>query len=212
MDELAEFDPAVLDSLREPLESGAIHISRANKHVTFPADFQFIGAMNPCKCGYFGNSNKQCNKIPYCSANYKKKLSGPFLDRIDIFVNLNGMKNNLYSEISDDSDDNNANFSQYKNSAIIKKRVETARSIQKKRFDGLNFEVNSKAIGELNELFIVDRNVETLLKNFCEQNGFSMRSYNKILRVARTIGDLDNSFNLNKDHLLEAMYFRVIQK
>ncbi len=212
LDELAEFDPAVLDSLREPLESGLIHISRANKHVTFPADFQFVGAMNPCKCGHFGDSNKQCNKIPYCSVNYKKKLSGPFLDRIDIFVNLNGMKNNLYSEKVDDSHDNNSNYPQYKNSITIKERVENARSIQKRRFDGFNFDTNAKASGELNKLFIVDENVSILLRNFCEQNNLSMRSYNKILRVARTIADLDNSINLNKDHLLESIYFRMNAK
>jgi magnesium chelatase family protein len=210
LDELAEFEPSVLDSLREPLESGVIHISRANKHITFPADFQFVGAMNPCKCGHFGDSNKQCNRVPYCSINYKKKLSGPFLDRIDIFINLNGEKNSLSydEEKNKDSHDKNANFSQYKNSAIIKQRVEKARSIQKKRFDGLNFETNSKAVGDLNNLFIVDNNVSNLLKNFCETNSLSMRSYNKILRVARTIADLDNSINLNKDHLLEAIYFR----
>jgi magnesium chelatase family protein len=209
LDELAEFEPSVLDSLREPLESGFINISRANKHITFPADFQLVCALNPCKCGHFGDPNKQCNKIPYCSINYKKKLSGPFLDRIDIFINLNGMKNNLHS---DGNHDNNSNYSQYKDSLTIKKRVEKARYIQQKRFHNMNFQINAKAIGDLNEIFMIDHNTENILKNFCEQNELSMRSYNKILKVARTIADLDDSINLNKDHLLEAIYFRVIHK
>lgn len=215
LDELAEFEPAVLDSLREPLESGVIHISRANKHITFPADFQFIGAMNPCKCGYFGDTTKQCNKIPYCSLNYKKKLSGPFLDRMDIFVNLKSIKTDFYNDDNGENDKiknkHDQNLPNYKNSAIIKARVEKARFTQKQRYKNLNINIstNSKATGDLEKIFIVDKDAVELLKNFCDKSNLSMRSYNKILRVSRTIADLDDSININKDHILEAIYFRM---
>lgn len=210
-DELAEFHPGTLDALREPLESGTINISRVNKHIEYPADFQLVGAMNPCKCGYFGNKVKQCNKIPDCASSYQKKLSGPFLDRIDILINISNEDNSAhsFSKQSLENLEKNSQFTKYKNSALIRERIEIAREVQYKRYQNYSFKLNAKAIGDLESLLNINQESNDFLKTYCEQNNLSVRSYNKIIKLARTIADLSNEDSINKSHILEAMYFRL---
>jgi magnesium chelatase family protein len=211
LDELAEFHPATLDALREPLESGVINISRVNKHIEYPADFQLVGAMNPCKCGYLGNKAKQCNKVPDCANQYQKKMSGPFLDRIDIMINISGeySDSNLFSKKDDKDLEGDPQFAQYRNSAVIRERVEVAREIQYQRYRECDFKLNAKAIGDLENLLKVETEANNFLKGYCEKNNLSMRGYNKILKLARTIADLAGEDFVNRQHILEAMYFRL---
>ena len=209
LDELAEFHPSTLDALREPLESGVIHISRANKHVEYPADFQLIAAMNPCKCGYFGNKAKECNRVPDCAMNYQKKLSGPFLDRIDIMLNINGNYEKSNSLKSKDLVENDRQNDNYRNSRIVRERVEGVRRVQYSRYKGLSFNLNSKASGDFYDLFKISDESNIFLKNYCERSSLSMRSYNKILKLARTIADLEESDGIERVHVVEALYFRL---
>lgn len=207
LDELAEFHPATLDAMREPLESGVIHISRANKHIEYPADFKFVAAMNPCKCGYFGNKAKECNKVPHCALNYQKKLSGPLLDRIDIMISIDTSSQNLFKTDNNPTED--IRNEKYATSDIIRKRVEAARNVQYQRYKGLSFKLNAKAVGDFHYLFKTNNETDIFLKNYCEKNNLSMRAYNKILKLARTIADMENSISIEKQHVIEALYFRV---
>ena len=202
LDELPEFSSQVLDSLRAPLETGKITISRANDHVTYPANFQLIAAMNPCKCGFLFDVNKKCNKAPICGQNYSGKISGPILDRIDIAINVDAV---------DIFDTQNANNSSEK-SADIKKRVTMARNIQQKRYKNSKFNKNSQIDGEILKNFTqIDDQTQNFLKQNLKNSSITMRGFNRILRVARTIADLDQREKINKNDLLEAISYRRIR-
>ncbi len=204
LDELAEFPRQVLDSLRQPLENQEITISRANSCATYPANFQLVGAMNPCRCGFLGDATKECKRAPICGEEYKNKISGPLLDRIDIVVEVGqfdffaNQKNNFKNESSE----------------IIKQRVTEVRNLQKQRF--AEFEelknmqmLNSKMSGKFLEKFCkIDEGLQNILQNFVIKSKTSIRGITRILRVARTIADMENSEEISRGHLLEAISYR----
>ena len=195
LDELPEFSRQVLDSLRQPLENKKITISRAKNNITFPANFQLIAAMNPCRCGHLGNKNKECSKAPICGQSYKDKISGPLIDRIDITI---------YVPIID-------YFSESKNiesSKDIKKRVDFARNIQKLRYKDCNLINSTMQNDHIQQYCILSNENEDLLKLASKKMNLSHRAIIRILKVARTIADLDNSNDIAKSHLLEAITYR----
>ncbi len=207
LDELAEFPRVVLDSLRQPLESGKVTISRVNSHLTYPADFQLITAMNPCRCGYLDNAKKACNRAPICGQEYRNKISGPLLDRIDIiiqvpqidFFNQQSNQSNLASESSKE----------------VLTRVKKARDFQKQRYqqDLQNYEntklINAKIDNKiLNKYLEIDQTSQEILQNAINKMRISMRGINRILRVARTIADLEMSNKVTQNHILEAISYR----
>jgi magnesium chelatase family protein len=202
LDELGEFPRQVLDSLRQPLETGEVSISRVNARINYPADFQLIAAMNPCRCGNLGNSALECKKAPNCGEEYKNKISGPFLDRIDLIVNI-GQIDFFSEEIA----------VKRESSEIVLSRVIKAREIQKKRYQEENldksFKLNAKIDGKILEKFCeVDEEGKKILKKSAEKMSVSLRGINRILRVARTIADMENSIKINHHHLLEAISYR----
>ena len=203
LDELAEFPRQVLDSLRQTIENVNISISRVQSHINYPANFQLVAAMNPCRCGYLGDPSKACSKAPNCGRDYQAKISGPLLDRMDIIINV------LAIDIFDQQSKNG------ESSETVAKRVALARSMQKDRYNDepsmLNVatKTNSRASSKVLEKYTeLDLESQKILKTTIEKMGISMRGYNRILRVARTIADLDNAKNISQIHLLEAIGYR----
>ncbi|MBM3579787.1 MAG: YifB family Mg chelatase-like AAA ATPase [Alphaproteobacteria bacterium] len=195
LDELAEFPRQVLDSLRQPLETGQVSISRVNSHITYPSNFQLVAAMNPCRCGFLGDASRECKKAPLCGEDYKNKISGPFLDRIDIVVEV-GQVDLFAEKRSQVSEASNA----------VRTRVIKAREIQKER---LGDKTNSKIDGKILEEFCdLDANGERILQSFVQKSHSSMRGVTRILRVARTIADLEEQEKISSRHLLEAISYR----
>lgn len=194
LDELGEFPRQVLDSLRQPIEDHIVTISRANSHITYPANFQLVAAMNPCRCGYLGNENKSCNRAPKCGQDYQAKISGPILDRMDIIINVPQI--NIFSQTSEVPEE--------KSSEIIK-RVKFAREKQYKRSGKLNSHNNSK---EIEETFSFTGENRNLIEKAIEKMDISMRGFTRILKTARTIADLENSDKIETHHLAEAIGYR----
>lgn len=198
LDELPEFPRIVIDSLRQPLEEGKVNISRANYHVTYPAKFQLIAAMNPCRCGFLGDAERQCNKAPRCGTDYQSKISGPFFDRIDIYLEVN---TSSISEI--------INSAESESSQIVAQRVQKARNLQAKRYKhcGIknNSELNNNLIKEFAEPTL---EAKLLLNDAAEKIKLSMRGYNRILKLARSIADLAEEEKINKTHIAEALNYR----
>ncbi|MFT6331825.1 MAG: magnesium chelatase family protein [Lentimonas sp.] len=203
LDELAEFPRQVLDSLRQPIENGNITISRAAHHINYPANFQLIAAMNPCKCGYLGDEAKSCKKAPICGRDYQAKISGPLMDRMDIIIEVPQI--DIFADTAPAKE----------NSGTVAKRVKLARLIQENRYEqersmrDSTQKLNSRANGKVLEKHTeIDDESKEIFKKSIKQMGISIRGYNRILRVARTIADLDNSQNIKKLHLLEAISYR----
>ena len=198
LDEFAEFTRQVLENLRQPLEDGVIHVSRAASNLSFPAKFVLIAATNPCPCGYFGDREKNC----VCSAsqiiNYKRKISGPILDRIDLHIEVPRLKfDKLASEIGGE------------NSADIKARVQNARLKQAERFKDSNFITNSEMSSEAVKSFCQIDNVSTnLLHRAVDQMHLSARGYFRVLKLARTIADLAGEERIFTAHIAEALQYR----
>ncbi len=200
LDELQEFPSQVLEVLRQPLEDREITISRANGSTTYPAHFTLISAMNPCPCGYYGvpNSDKNCTCTPYQISRHKKKISGPLLDRFDLFIEISPVKfEKLASnELSEES-------------VSIRKRVQTARDIQSKRFTKENITTNSEMNVKLVEKYCeTNQETENLLKQAMKQFSLSARGYHRILKAARTIADLEKVESIELNHVAEALQFR----
>jgi magnesium chelatase family protein len=203
LDELPEFPRVVLDSLRQPIESGEILVSRATSHVTYPARFQLIAAMNPCKCGYLDDIERNCNRSPRCAVDYQSKISGPILDRFDIHVEVAALK---VSEI-EASNENNDN-EDYK---FILERINRVREIQQKRYDGYGIKTNAQIDGKLLTEFACPTNdARELLNKAVDKFKLSMRGYNRILRVSRTIADMEDENTIAKNHIAEALSYRQI--
>jgi magnesium chelatase family protein len=202
LDELPEFNRSCLESLRQPLESGWVCISRSNASLKFPSKFMLIAAMNPCPCGYFTDPKRVCRCQPYQIQRYLSKISGPLLDRIDIHIEILPVK---YQEMRINS--------QEEASLQIRKRVNKARKIQLKRFkkDGIfsNSQMKPKHLKKYCQL---DEESNKLLKAAFEELGISARGLNKILKVARTIADLDNKENIHSHHLAEAINYRTLDR
>lgn len=198
LDELAEFPRQVLDSLRQPLETGFVSISRVNSHITYPANFQLIAAMNPCRCGYLGDAARECKKAPICGEDYKNKISGPLLDRIDMIVEVPQI--DIFFTQTNPAE----------NSQTVKKRVIQARNLQKIRYQNENsLQTNSRLNGQNLEKYCeLDDECQKILKKSVEKMSTSMRGITRILRVARTIADMEESAAIKQTHLLEAIAYR----
>ena len=200
LDELPEFNRNLLESLRQPVESGEITIARVNSHITYPAKFQLIAAMNPCRCGYFGDLNNSCTKAPGCAQDYQSKISGPLFDRFDIRVEMQAVNAFEIEDLNAES------------SVDVSKRVINAREMQKKRYANQNYKLNCHADGEvLQSKITLDEESLVMLKSAMEKFSLSMRGYNRVLRVARTIADLEGSMEVTKVHLAESLNFRLMK-
>ncbi len=200
LDELPEFTRQVIDSLRQPIETGDVTVSRVKAHVTYPANFQLVGAMNPCKCGYLSDPSRCCSKAPKCASEYQMKLSGPLLDRIDIHVEVPA-QNPMEAYNKKDSE----------SSASIRRRVLMACEIQRERFKNSETKSNSEIEGEALEKFcIMEESAREIFEKGVEMLRLSMRGHARVLRVARTIADMDNSEIIAKKHISEALSYRQI--
>ena len=199
LDELPEFRKDVLEVLRQPLEDGEVTVSRVAGSETFPSNFMLVCAMNPCKCGWYGHPSGRCR----CSANevraYHSRISGPLLDRIDIIVEAPALE---YEELK--------NRAPAESSAEIKKRVNKARARQQERFAGTdiasNADMNTKA---LNTYCVLTPECEELMRQAFDSMGLTARSYDRILRVARTIADLEGAEDIGAEHIAEAIQYRT---
>jgi magnesium chelatase family protein len=203
LDELPEFKRAVLEVLRQPMEERMVTISRAKMTVDYPASFMLIAAMNPCPCGYYNHPDTECVCGPGVVQKYLNKISGPLLDRIDIHVEVVPVP---FKELT------NSKLSE--KSEVIRERVVNARMLQEKRFEGKkgvfsNSQMSSKILREHCE--ITDAGM-TILKTAMERLGLSARAYDRILKVARTIADLEASENIKTEHLAEAIHYRSLDK
>ncbi|HBC29827.1 MAG TPA: magnesium chelatase [Clostridiales bacterium] len=202
LDEIPEFPKSVIEVLRQPMEDGKISISRASGSFTFPAKFMMVASMNPCPCGYLGDPNHDCSCSQRHIDKYLGKISGPLLNRIDIQIEVLPVK---YDELKD----NRAEEA----SVEIKKRIVKARNIQMNRYKNMgiltNSELSTKGISKFCK---VNKESEVLLKNAFEILGLSARAYNKILKVARTIADLENFENIETKHIAEAIQYRSLDR
>lgn len=194
LDELTEFDRKVLETLREPLESGRIHIARAARQAEFPAEFQLVAAMNPCPCGYAGHANGKCRCTPDQVARYRGKLSGPFLDRIDLLIEVPALPAEALSGQADGE-----------NSASIRARVEQAIAIQTTRQQKPNARL---CPAEVESCCTPDEAGSNLLKQAMTRLDLSARAWHRILKVARTIADLAGSSEIRAPHVAEAIQYR----
>jgi magnesium chelatase family protein len=199
LDEFPEFHRDVLESLRQPIEEGAITISRAKHTVTFPSRFMLVGASNPCPCGYLNSPERPCICSQSQISMYKRKLSGPLMDRIDIFIEVPAVTyEKLASPIAE------------KQSISMKENIEKARQIQKERFVNDNIFVNSEMqIPEIKKYCAHDATSQNLLKKYVDSGKLSARGYHRVLKVARTIADLTGMANISHDHIAEALMYRL---
>ncbi|MCH9637064.1 MAG: YifB family Mg chelatase-like AAA ATPase [Candidatus Rickettsiella isopodorum] len=198
LDELPEFDRQVLEALREPLESGNISISRASRQTEFPANFQLIAAMNPCPCGYLGSQVHPCVCVPPQIQRYRKKLSMPFLDRIDMCLEVNSLPKNYFRKPRHEE-----------SSKTIRYRVKNAQVKQLKKFGTLNHNLNGNILKIACKLSNTDHKI---LENALEKFQLSTRAYHRILRIARTIADLTECEKIKTPHLMEALSYKVMKK
>lgn len=200
LDEFPEFEKRVLESLRQPLEDNIVSIARARGSAIFPSNFILVAAMNPCPCGNLGSKNKVCICKPLDIDRYKRKLSGPIMDRIDIWVSVADID---YKKLAEEKGG--------EETAFIKDRVKKARSIQKDRFNkhgrkiSLNSEMNVK---DLDELVKLDSETRDLLDMSATKLGLSARAYHRVIKIARTIADLEGNENITRNHILEAIQYR----
>lgn len=207
LDELPEFERRTLETLRQPLENGEISISRASGKATYPCKVMLVAAMNPCPCGNFGHPAKPCNCTQKQRVTYLGRISQPVLDRIDIQVEVNPV---AYEELSARDVDLNKRGS---DSAKMRDRVANAREIQKKRFTGTEIRSNSEITpGLLHEYCRLEQAAGDALKLSFEKLGLSARAYDKILKVARTVADLDNSEIISRPHIAKAIAYRSLDK
>jgi magnesium chelatase family protein len=198
LDELPEFGQTDLEVLRQPLEDKVITISRAQGSVTFPANFMLVGAMNPCPCGYYGDPVKECTCTPSVVLRYQKRISGPLLDRIDIFVEVPRID---YEKLADDR--------LGERSEIVRQRVEQSRSVQRQRFNGTKVLCNADMTPlEVREFCQVEPSAQNLLQAAMKQLCLSARAFHRILKLSRTIADLAGAETIAASHLAEAIQYR----
>jgi magnesium chelatase family protein len=198
LDELPEFGQTDLEVLRQPLEDKVVTISRAQGSVTFPANFMLVGAMNPCPCGYYGDPVKPCTCSPVMVSRYQKRISGPLLDRIDIFVEVPRID---YEKLADDR--------MGESSEVVRQRVEKARTIQRQRFAGTKLACNADMTPlEVRQYCKVESSAQNLLQAAMKQLCLSARAFHRILKLARTIADLSDAGIISASHLAEAIQYR----
>lgn len=202
LDELPEFSRATLEALRQPLETGRVSIARANAHVTYPARVQLVAAMNPCRCGYFGDPAAACSRVPRCAADYQAKISGPLYDRMDLHLDVPAVKVQDLSLPPPGE-----------GSSAVAERVARARQVQKTRYDRVpeesrprcNAEVDGKL---LEEVATPDAEGQALLLQAAERLRLTGRGYHRVLRVARTLADLAGSRGVGRPQIAEALSYR----
>ena len=202
LDELPEFTRSALEVLRQPIEDETITISRAGQNCTYPCSIMVIAAMNPCPCGYYGDPKHSCTCSESKIRRYLNRVSGPLLDRFDLHIEVPPVE---FEELR--------NKEVTETSADIKKRVDRARELQQKRFEGSKTTCNAKINAAQFERFcVIDKEAEQTLKNAFDALGFTARAYDRVLKVARTIADLDNSEVIRSQHVLEAIQYRSLDR
>ena len=201
MDEFPEFPRAVLETLRQPIETGNVVVSRANAHMRYPCKFLLVAAANPCKCGYLSDPSRACARVPLCGEDYLGRISGPLMDRFDLRVEVPPV---AFSDLDLPSTG--------EPSVVVANRVAAAREIQAARFaDHPSLRVNADAEGGLLEKVAApDTDGKALLMQAAERFGLSARGYHRVLRVARTIADLSGEENVHRSHIAEAISFRLV--
>ncbi len=201
LDELPEVSRPTLEALRQPLETGEVSVARVNAHVTYPARFQLIAAMNPCKCGYLGDPGRACSRAPRCGADYQARISGPLLDRIDLVIEVPAVPASVMAQKASGED-----------SSTVAQRVAAARQRQQDRFHDQNIALHTNAEAEgavLEAIAPLDSEGRSLLAQAAEQFALSARGYHRVLRVARTLADLECQEHIERHHLTEALQFRL---
>ncbi len=202
LDELPEFDRSSMEALRQPLEDGRVTISRVAGSLTYPCSITLIAAMNPCPCGYFGHPTKKCTCSESAVRRYMGKISGPLLDRLDLQIEVPPVD---FSELSSTQKE--------ETSKEIRARVVAARAIQERRFEGTGITCNARMTPKLLQQFCtLEAAAEELLKSAFDALGMSGRSYDRILKVARTIADLENAEMIGESHIAEALQFRSLDR
>ena len=202
LDELPEFTRSALEVLRQPIEDSRITISRAGQSCTYPCSIMVVAAMNPCPCGYYGDETHQCTCSPRKISNYLNKISGPLLDRFDIHVEVPPVK---FDELRSDE------VSEC--SAEIKKRVDAARDIQRERFKNSKTTSNSRInAAELSQFCLIDKEAEKVLRDAFEKLNMTARAYDRVLKVSRTVADLEQSEIIRSYHVLEAVQYRSLDR
>jgi len=200
LDELPEFNRVVLETLRQPLESGEVMIARANAHIRYPSRFLLIAAANPCKCGHLAEADKACSRAPNCGEDYLGRISGPLLDRFDLRIEVPPV---AFADLDlpDPSE----------GSQEVALRVSVAREIQSARYNKTaGVSLNADAEGELlNQVAELQPDSRSLLRRAAERFGLTARGYHRVLRVARTIADLAGEEDIQRPHVAEALNFRL---
>lgn len=201
LDEFPEFGKTVLQTLREPMEDNFVTVSRASASVRFPSNFMLVAAMNPCECGYFGDSVRECKCSERARQNYASKVSGPIMDRIDIIVNVRRLE---YDKIKDKKPG--------ESSESMRADVNEAAARQRRRFEGSGV-LNNSMMGrrELSEFCRLDEESEALLKDAVNRLGITARSYDKVLKLSRTIADLEGADEISLNHVAEALQYRTYE-
>jgi len=202
LDELPEFKRNVLEALRQPLEDGHVTITRSSVTATYPASFMLVAAMNPCNCGFYGDSNRVCRCTPQQIRQYQARISGPLMDRIDIHIEVPSVK---YRDLTGKSAG--------EPSAKIKERVDRARSTQERRFKGQNNRFNARMSDKQIKTYCsIDDDSQKLIEMAIEKLGLSARAYTKVLKVARTIADLEQEEKILSSHIAEAIQYRNLDR
>ncbi len=202
LDELPEFPRVSMEALRQPMEDGKITISRVSGSLTYPCEVMLVCAMNPCPCGYYGHPTRACSCAKGAPAKYLSKVSGPLLDRLDIHIEVPQVD---FQKLSDDK--------KSESSAVIKKRVNKARAIQNTRFQGTTVTCNAKMTPSMTRKYcVLDEKCKATLEKCFTAMDLSARAYDKILRIARTIADLDGCVNIELEHITEAVQYRSLDR
>jgi magnesium chelatase family protein len=202
LDELPEFKKNVLEGLRQPIEDGMVTISRAASTLSFPARLTLVCAQNPCPCGYLGDSRHSCSCSPNQIARYRSRISGPLLDRIDIQIEVPAVS---YGDLTESR--------RGEDSRTIRERIVKARNLQKERFQGLSVHCNSQmSTRELRLLCRLSRECRSFLEGVANKLGFSARTYHRIIKIARTIADLNGAEEITTDHLAESVQYRTLDR
>lgn len=202
LDELPEYPRSVLEILRQPLEDGVVAVSRATRTIEYPANFMLVASMNPCPCGYCGSQSHECACTPSQIQKYMSRISGPLLDRIDLHIEVDEVN---YDDLTKENET--------ESSAAVKARVDAARKIQTERYAGSGVFSNAKMTNEMIKKYcVLDNAAEKILQSAFDKLGMSARAYTRILKVARTIADLENVADISARHIAEAVMYRSLDK